>query len=139
MVLINMISHSGWKLSCILFFYHSSKCDTICEGYGSDGVYLWRKYVFGIGLSSCLFCLCVVVVGIGDRVKLMDNKNKKLVIGKLKTQSIYLFFIISFMCFNFWIVMMVVATLKARMPWFTFIYLSMNFLDFYCTRDSMIG
>jgi hypothetical protein len=58
----------------------------------------------------------VVVVAIGDRVKLLDNKNKKLVIRKLKTQSISLFFIISLMCFNFWIIMMVVATLKARMP-----------------------
>jgi hypothetical protein len=34
----DMISHIGWKLSLISFFCHSLKCDTICEGYGGDGV-----------------------------------------------------------------------------------------------------
>ncbi len=107
-----LIVVGNYPLFC---FYHSLKCSTICEGYGNDVVDFWRIYVFGIGLASCLFCLFVVVIAIGDRVKLLDNNNKELVIGKLKIQSISLFLIISLMCFSFWIVMMVMATLKARM------------------------
>ncbi len=57
------------------------------------------------------------VVGVSDGMRLMDEGNKKLVFEKLSTQFVSLGFIIRLMCFSFWIVIEVVATLKRRTPW----------------------
>ncbi len=57
------------------------------------------------------------VVGVGDGERLVDERNKKLVFEKLSTQFVSLVFVGSLMCFSFWIVIEVVATLKRRMPW----------------------
>ncbi len=83
----------------------------------NDGVNLWRSDVSKIGLVGCLFFLFVFVVGVSDGMRLMDEGNKKLVFEKLSTQFVSLGFIIRLMCFSFWIVIEVVATLKRRTPW----------------------
>jgi hypothetical protein len=44
----------------------------------------------------------MVVVGVGDGMKLVDNGNKKLIFEKLSTQSIILFFLARFMFLRWW-------------------------------------
>jgi len=47
-----------------------------------------KEQCFEIGLAYCLFFLCLVVIGIGDGAKLVDNGNKKFFFVKLNTQFV---------------------------------------------------
>jgi len=56
---------------------------------------LWQRWCwfmkeqcFEIGLASCLIFLCLVVIGIGDGAKLVDNGNEKFFFVKLNTQFV---------------------------------------------------
>jgi hypothetical protein len=44
----------------------------------------------------------MVVVGVGDGMRLVDNGNKKLIFENLSTQSTILFFLTIFMFLHWW-------------------------------------
>ncbi len=58
---------------------------------------IYEKTMF-LGLVLLVFfSLCMVVVGVGDGMRLMENGNKKPIFEKLSTQSTILFFLARFM------------------------------------------
>ncbi len=48
------------------------------------------------------FSLCMVVIGVGDGMRLVDNVKKKLIFENLSTQSTILFFLARFMFLHWW-------------------------------------
>jgi hypothetical protein len=63
---------------------------------------IYEKTMF-LGLVLLVFFpLCMVVVGVVEGMRLVDNGNKKLIFEKLNTQSPILFFLTRFMFLHWW-------------------------------------